>query len=143
MGAYLWYIRRAAKIWRRILMRLVSGFLLLAGTTLGCQSGASPSGTGATPNIVFILADDLGYHDLGCYGGTAIRTPHIDRLAAEGIRLTDFYMASPVCTPSRSAILTGRYPYRNGLYEMIRNDLADTGHRYTEEEYAVSPEMTL
>ncbi len=92
---------------------------------------------------MLILADDQGYADLGCYGGRDIETPHLDRLAAEGVRLTDFYVAWPACTPSRAALLTGRYPQRNGLYDMIRNDVVDYGRRMTEAEYAVSPEMTL
>lgn len=64
------------------------------------------------PNIILINCDDLGYGDLGCYGSTRNRTPHIDRLAAEGKRFTDFYMASPVCSPSRAAMMTGCYPPR-------------------------------
>ena len=71
--------------------------------------------TGKVPNIVVILTDDLGYGDLGCYGSRAIRTPHIDRLAAEGMRFTDFYASAPICTPSRAGLLTGRYPHRTGL----------------------------
>lgn len=72
------------------------------------------------PNIVFIYADDLGYGDLGCYrsadaGAKGINTPNLDRLAAGGIRFTDFYSASPVCSPSRAALLTGRYPIRQGI----------------------------
>src|SRR5262249_51207713 len=59
------------------------------------------------PNIVFILADDLGYGDLGCYGQKKIKTPNIDRLAAEGMRFTDFYAGSTVCAPSRCALMTG------------------------------------
>jgi arylsulfatase A-like enzyme len=64
-------------------------------------------------------------------------------LAREGVRATSFYVTWPGCTPSRGSILTGRYPQRNGLYEMIRNDMVNYGHHYTEAEYAVSPEMTL
>jgi arylsulfatase A-like enzyme len=67
------------------------------------------------PNIVIIYADDLGYGDLGCYGSPTIRTPNLDRLAAEGMRFTDFYSAAEVCTPSRAALLTGRYPVRSGM----------------------------
>ena len=67
------------------------------------------------PNIVLINCDDLGYGDLGCYGSTVHRTPALDGLAAEGLRLTDFYMASPVCSPSRGAMMTGCYPSRIGF----------------------------
>ncbi len=66
------------------------------------------------PNVVLIMADDLGYQDLGCYGHTAIRTPALDRLADAGIRLTDFHSGAAVCTPSRMALLTGAYPTRVG-----------------------------
>jgi len=69
------------------------------------------------PNIILINCDDLGYGDLGCYGSACNRTPAIDRMAAEGLRLTDFYMASPVCSPSRGGMLTGCYPNRIGFDE--------------------------
>jgi arylsulfatase A len=69
----------------------------------------------APPNVVIILADDLGYGDLGCYGHPSIRTPHLDRMAAEGMRFTSFYSAAEVCTPSRAALLTGKYPIRTGM----------------------------
>jgi arylsulfatase A len=67
------------------------------------------------PNIILINCDDLGYGDLGCYGSTLNRTPALDRMAAEGVRFTDFYMASPVCSPSRGAMITGCYPNRIGF----------------------------
>lgn len=67
------------------------------------------------PNLIFILADDLGYGDLGCYGSDKIETPHLDRLAKSGMRWTRFYAASAVCTPTRASCLTGRYPLRFGI----------------------------
>lgn len=67
------------------------------------------------PNFVIIFADDLGYADLGCYGHPTIRTPNLDRMAAEGMRFTQFYSAGEVCTPSRAAIMTGRLPIRSGM----------------------------
>jgi hypothetical protein len=67
------------------------------------------------PNIVVIFCDDLGYGDLACFGHPTIHTPHLDRMAAEGMKFTQFYSASPVCTPSRAALMTGRLPARNGM----------------------------
>lgn len=67
------------------------------------------------PNVVLILADDLGHGDLGVQGSRAIQTPHIDRMASEGMRLTDFYAAASTCSPSRAGLLTGRYPARSGI----------------------------
>jgi len=74
---------------------------------------------GQSPNIVLINIDDLGYADLSCYGSEKIRTPHIDRLAVEGRRFTDFMNASSICTPSRSALLTGCYPKRIGMERKV------------------------
>jgi arylsulfatase len=70
------------------------------------------------PNVLLILTDDQGYADLGCYGTMRLKTPRIDRMAAEGVRFTDFYAAANVCTPSRAALLTGCYPQRVGMGEM-------------------------
>jgi arylsulfatase A len=71
------------------------------------------------PNVVVFLADDLGYGDLGCYGNPTIQSPSIDRFASQGVRFTQCYAACGVCSPSRSAILTGRTPYRNGVWRWI------------------------
>ncbi len=89
------------------------------------------------PNIVLIVSDDQGFHDLGVLNSEVI-SPNLDRLAKEGVLLSNFYVAWPACTPSRGAFLTGRYPQRNGIYDMIRNEAPDYGHRYTPEEYAVT-----
>lgn len=75
------------------------------------------------PNIVLILADDMGYHDAGCYGQQHIKTPHIDQLANEGVRFTDFYAGSPVCAPSRSVLLTGQH----AGHTKVRGNYARTG----------------
>jgi len=72
------------------------------------------------PNIVFLLADDMGYGDLACYGHPVIKSPNLDGLAREGVRLTDCYAASPNCSPARTGILTGRSPYRVGMYDFAR-----------------------
>ena len=71
------------------------------------------------PNMVIVLCDDLGYGDLSCYGHPHIKTPNLDRLADEGIKLTDCYAAAPVCSPARAGMLTGRTPYRCGVYDWI------------------------
>ena len=78
-------------------------------------AGALPGAPEAPPNVVIVLADDLGYGDLGVYGHPTIRTPRIDRMAAEGQRWTSFYVGESVCTPSRAALLTGRLAVRSGL----------------------------
>ncbi len=89
-------------------------FLALIGAT-----ALAPAGLAKPPNFVIFLADDLGYGDLGCFGHATIQTPQIDAFAKEGAKLTQCYAASAVCSPSRSAILTGRTPYRNGVYTWI------------------------
>jgi arylsulfatase A-like enzyme len=89
------------------------------------------------PNVVLIVSDDQGYNDLGVLL-PELKTPALDRLAREGVRLTSFYVAWPACTPSRAALLTGRYPQRNGIYDMIRNEAPDYGYKYKPAEYEVS-----
>lgn len=94
----------------------VTSFALLA-IFLGQASAAE------RPNVVIIFADDLGWGDLGCFGNPTIRTPHLDRMAVEGQKWTQFYVAAPVCTPSRAALMTGRYPIRNGMTSAKRGVL--------------------
>ncbi|MBK9169571.1 MAG: sulfatase-like hydrolase/transferase, partial [Bryobacterales bacterium] len=79
------------------------------------QAGAQT----ARPNIVIVLADDLGYGDLGCYGSRIVRTPHLDRFAGEGIRFTHCYSAAPNCSPARTGLMTGRTPTRVGVHNWI------------------------
>ncbi|MDB4282270.1 sulfatase [Akkermansiaceae bacterium] len=89
------------------LLSTVLGFLLISNLGFATEG---------RPNVIFILTDDLGYSDISCYGAKKVTTPHIDQLAAEGIRFTDFHTGASICSPSRAAFLTGAYPQRAGLY---------------------------
>ncbi|MEZ6116971.1 MAG: sulfatase [Pirellulaceae bacterium] len=99
----------AANTFRNVTLRLSALLVMLslADTTDRIQA--------ASPNFVVIFCDDLGYGDLGCFGNPNIRTPNLDRMAADGQKWTSFYVAAPVCTPSRAGLLTGRLPIRNGM----------------------------
>ena len=90
-------------------------------TSLLCISNLTASDK---PNFLVILCDDLGYGDLACYGHPTLRTPHLDKLANQGARLTDCYSTAPVCSPSRAGLLTGRTPNRLGIYDWIPNNHA-------------------
>jgi arylsulfatase A-like enzyme len=133
----------------RLSPRLILCFVTLALGVPRATIAESPFVTACSaeftnrPNILLIVSDDQGWPDLGCLGHKPIQTPHLDRLAKEGVRLTNFYITWPACTPSRGSLLTGRHPLRNGLYDMVRNDLVNYRHQYTEQEYSTSPEMTL
>ncbi len=94
---------------KRLLSALGCALLVLTGIASAAPAPTSP------PNIILIFCDDLGYGDLGCYGAKDIPTPNLDRMAAEGVRFTDFYAAASVCMPSRAALLTGCYPPRVGI----------------------------
>ncbi len=93
------------------------------------NSCTAPERSASRPNIILIMADDLGYGGIGCYGNTEIQTPNLDALAAEGLRFTDFHANAPVCSPTRAALLTGRYQQRSGLEGVIyvRGETRQTG----------------
>jgi arylsulfatase A-like enzyme len=103
----------------RLLLPVFAGFTCLVPPPIVFSKDA-----GAPPNIVVILADDLGYGDLGCYGHPKFKTPRIDQMAAEGARLTQFNTPAPFCAPTRASLMTGRYPFRCG---MTQNPAPDGG----------------
>jgi uncharacterized sulfatase len=84
---------------------------VLGGTCVLVFFGWMAAAT-AAPNIVVVLVDDLGWNDWACFGNADARTPEVDRLAAEGLRFTQFYVNAPICSPSRTALTTGQYPQR-------------------------------
>ncbi|MGB2866798.1 MAG: sulfatase-like hydrolase/transferase, partial [Sedimentisphaerales bacterium] len=95
------------------------------GGTPSTRINAAPprtdEATGEKHNFVFILVDDLGWMDTGCYGSRFYETPNIDKLAAQGMQFTDGYAACAVCSPTRAAVMTGRYPARLGVTDWIRS----------------------
>jgi arylsulfatase A len=99
-----------------MMMEAPSSSTMKALLTIAAILGLALTATAVQPpNVVLIVADDLGYGDLGCYGNAAVKTPNLDRMAAEGMRFTDFYANSPMCSPTRAALLTGRYQQRVGV----------------------------
>src|SRR5438477_8268141 len=94
--------------WRATVPML--GAWLVAATTVPVVQAQSDR---ARPNIIVILADDIGYGDLSCYGATKVKTPNLDKLATQGMRFTDAHCAAAVCTPTRYALMTGQYAWRH------------------------------
>ena len=119
-------------------------FLRVAGATaaLGLWAGigvGQEETARRKPNFVFFLVDDLGWMDLGCYGSTFYETPNIDGLAAEGMRFTDAFAASPVCSPTRASIMTGKHPARLGITQWIGGHQEPTPYQ----DYLPVEEMTI
>ena len=98
---------------------------ILAALILGASGASAQALAQRPPNVVLVMMDDLGYGDLGSYGAPDVRTPNIDRLAREGVRLTDAYANGPVCTPTRAALISGRYQQRVGLEWVLTISPAD------------------
>lgn len=111
------------------------GFFLFAGILQSCNH---PDPKAINPNIILIMADDMGYGDLSCYGNPEIKTPHLDRLAAEGIRFTDFHSNGTVCSPTRAALLTGKYQQRTGISFVVTVAKRDIGLGLEERTFAES-----
>lgn len=106
------------KIMKQYLNKFIA-ILMIGFGMFGCVPKPNSEKIDNRPNIVFIMADDLGYGELGCYGCADIKTPNIDKLAADGIRFTDFYANAPVCSPTRIALLTGQYQQRLGFDDAL------------------------
>ena len=114
---------------------VITGCILLNGSLQSCNS---PESKAVKPNVIVIMADDLGYGDLGCYGNQEIQTPHLDRLAAEGIRFTDYHSNGTVCSPTRAALLTGKYQQRTGISFVVTVAKRDLGLSLEETTFAES-----
>src|SRR3954464_4718236 len=102
---------------------IVAGFLLVTVCDLTAAE------TGRRPNVIILLADDLGYGDVACFGNSKFKTPNLDKMATEGARLTQFNTPAPFCAPTRASLMTGRYPFRCGL---TANPAPDFGGQYIE-----------
>ncbi|MGZ0170277.1 MAG: sulfatase family protein [Planctomycetales bacterium] len=107
-------------------MTMKNFLAVLLGLALSCSQLTVTTAAAAKPNVVMLLADDLGYQDVGCYGGP-VKTPAIDGLAAKGVRFTDFYSGCAVCSPSRATLMTGRHHIRAGVYSWI-HDASQNSH---------------
>ena len=117
-------------MWNR-LHRIAAVGAIVALMALSLVTGTARAESPRPPNIIFMLADDLGWGDLGCYGHREIKTPNLDRLAAEGSLYTQFYTAAAICSPSRVAFLTGRFPGEFKILYPISSDGLGIGGRAT------------
>lgn len=108
-------------------LHLVCSISLILAIDLVCGVSGQSAASDSPPNIIFILIDDQGYYDLGCYGATEVETPRIDAMADEGVRFTDYYAAAPICSPSRAGLLTGCYPRRVGNHIWVHRADSQTG----------------
>jgi arylsulfatase A-like enzyme len=129
---------------RRNVLVLLS--LLMSCTTVFNASAAKPQsdGTSRSPNVLFILVDDMGWRDLACYGHEIHETPNIDKLASQGMRFTDAYAACPICAPSRAGIMTGKFPSRTGFVDNYASQLkGQTLARSKERQFLKLEEITL
>ena len=120
--------------WGKLFTTITAGIIGMASATPARAGEAR-----AEPNIIVVFCDDLGWGDVGCFGNPTIRTPNLDRMAAEGQKWTQFYDAEPLCTPSRAGLLTGRYPVRNGMSSAKRAVLEpDSGGGLPPEEITIA-----
>jgi arylsulfatase A len=120
------------KIKLEVCILTLIAFILIS--TSSCKN--KNDNTETPPNIIIFFTDDQGYADLGCYGAEGFETPHLDQLASEGIKFTNFYVPATVCTPSRAGLLTGRYPKRSNLHESVLFPFSDGG--LSTEEYTIA-----
>ena len=112
---------------REFIKLAIGGAAAVVIPNYGCSVGGSSGAAAERPNIILIMADDLGYGDIGCYGSKKIRTPNIDALARGGLKFTDYHSNCPVCSPTRAALLTGRYQQRCGIEGVV----TAARHRHT------------